>query len=152
MSDQPQASRVPTSVSLFSPVLNVLLRARVPLGPNRLVTIRGRKTGLPRTTGLAVIETGSRRWVWAPWGDVNWVRNLRASGRATINERGRGEDVVATELDAAERVTFFRDVLGPLARGIPLGVWFIRIVDGVDVNDPIAAADGRAVFELQPVP
>ena len=151
MSDQTRASRVPTSVSLFSPVLNVLLRARVPLGPNRLVTIRGRKTGLPRTTGLAVIATGGRRWVWAPWGNVNWVSNLRAAGRATITEHGRREDVVATELDPAQRVTFFREVLGPLARGIPFGVWFIRIVDGVDVSDPIAAADGRVVFELQPV-
>ena len=151
MSDQTRASRVPTSVSLFSPVLNFLLRARVPLGPNRLVTIRGRKTGLPRTTGLAVIATGGRRWVWAPWGNVHWVSNLRAAGRATITEHGRREDVVATELDPAQRVTFFREVLGPLARGIPFGVWFIRIVDGVDVSDPIAAADGRVVFELQPV-
>jgi deazaflavin-dependent oxidoreductase (nitroreductase family) len=145
-----QASRVPTTVALFSPVLNFLLRARVPLGPNRLVTIRGRKTGLPRTTGLAVIETGGRRWVWAPWGDVNWVRNLRAAGRATITEHGRSEQVGATELNTAERVAFFRDVLGPLARRIPFGVWFIRIVDGVDVRDPVAAAEGRAVFELQP--
>lgn len=146
-----QASRVPTTVSLFSPVLNFLLRARVPLGPNRLVTIRGRKTGLPRTTGLAVIATGGRRWVWAPWGDVNWVRNLRAAGRATITEHGQSEEVVANELDSAERVGFFRDVLGPLARRIPFGVWFIRIVDGVDVRDPVAAAEGRAVFELRPV-
>ena len=141
-------ARVPAQVSLFSPVLNFLLRARVPLGFNRLVTIRGRTTGLPRTTGLAVIETDGRRWVWAPWGDVNWVRNLRAARRATIASGGRTEEVGATELDPAERVAFFRDVLGPLARGIPFGVTFIQLVDGVDIRDPERAAEGRAVFEL----
>jgi len=144
-------ARVPRSVSIFSPILKRLLAAGVPLGFNRLVTIRGRKTGLPRTTAIAVIEVAGRRWVWAPWGEVHWVQNLRAARRATISQRGRDVEVKATELDASERVAFFRDVLGPLARSIPLGVAFIRLVDGVDVNDPENAAEGRRVFELHPV-
>lgn len=144
------AARVPLSVSLFSPILKLLLAAGVPLGFNRLVTIRGRKSGLPRTVAVAVIEVSGRRWVWAPWGEVHWARNLRAAGRATISGPGRTEDVRATELDPAQRVEFFRDVLGPLARRIPFGVWFIRIVDGVDVKRPVEAAEGRRVFELHP--
>jgi hypothetical protein len=79
------------------------------------------------------------------------VRNLRAAGRATISLRGRKEEVSATELDPTERVAYFRDVLGPLARSIPFGVQFVRIVDGVDLKDPVAAAEGRRVFELHPV-
>ena len=141
-------ARVPLQVKLFSPILKFLLAAGLPLGYNRLVTIRGRKSGLPRTTALAVIQAEGRRWVWAPWGDVQWVRNLRAAGRATISVRGRKEVVRATELDPTQRVAFFRDSLGPLARRIPLGIWFIRIVDGVDLNRPEEAAEGRAVFEL----
>ena len=145
-----RAARVPRSVLIFSPILTFLLAAGVPLGFNRLVTIRGRKSGLPRTAAIAVIEASGRRWVWAPWGEVQWVRNLRAAGRATITVRRRKEEVRATELDPTQRVGFFRDVLGPLARGIPFGVWFIRIADGVDVDDPVEAADGRPVFELHP--
>jgi deazaflavin-dependent oxidoreductase (nitroreductase family) len=122
----------------------------MPLGFNRLVTIRGRKSGQPRTAAIAVIEVAGRQWVWAPWGEVNWVRNLRAAGRATINRRGHIVEVSATELDPAQRVVFFRDVLGPLVRGIPFGYWFIRFVDGVDLADPVAAAEGRRVFELYP--
>ena len=145
------AARVPWSVAIFGPILKFLLAAGVPLGFNRLVTIRGRKSGLPRTIAIAVIEVSGRRWVWAPWGDVHWVRNLRAAGRATIDKRGRKEEVTATELDATERVAFFRDVAGPLARSIPFGVWFIRTVDGVDVRRPVEAAEGRPVFELHAV-
>ena len=144
------SARPPWQVRFFSPILKLFLRLGLPLGFNRLVTIRGRKTGLPRTAALAVLEIGGRRWVWAPWGEVNWVRNLRAAGAATIAVRGRQEDVLATELDATERVEFFRDVLGPFARSIPLGIWFIRIVDGVDLNHPVEAANGRRVFELHP--
>jgi deazaflavin-dependent oxidoreductase (nitroreductase family) len=144
-------ARVPRRVRFFSRILKFLLVAGLPLGFNRLVTIRGRKSGLPRTTPLAVIAVGGRRWVWAPWGEVHWVRNLRAAGRATIAARGRTEEVYATELDPTERVGYFRDVLGPLAHSILFGAWFIRIVDGVDLDDPVAAAEGRRVFELHPV-
>jgi len=142
---------VPRKVSIFSPILKFLLAARVPLGFNRLVTIPGRKSGVPRTTPLAVIETGGRRFVWAPWGEVHWVRNLRAAGRATITHHGRTEEVLATELDAAQRVEYFRDILAPLARSIPFGVQFIRIADGVDLNHPVEAAEGRRVFELHAI-
>jgi deazaflavin-dependent oxidoreductase (nitroreductase family) len=145
------SGQVPTRVRLFSAVLKFLLVAGIPLGFNRLVTIRGRKSGLPRTTPLAVIVAGGRRWVWAPWGEVQWVRNLRAAGCATIAMRGWKEEVSATELDPTQRVGYFRDVLGPLARSIPFGVQFIRIVDGVDLNDPVVAAEGRRVFELHPM-
>ena len=145
-----RAHNAPWWVTLFTPIAKVLLAARLPLGFNGLITIRGRTSGLPRTTPVAIINVSGRRWVWAPWGDVHWVRNLRAAGHATVTFRGRKEEVRATELDRAQRLEFFRDVLGPVARSMPLGTWFIRTVDGVDLNDPDEAADGRPVFELRP--
>jgi deazaflavin-dependent oxidoreductase (nitroreductase family) len=145
------AAGAPPWVSRFTPIARFLLAAGMPMGFNGLITIRGRKSGLPRTTPVAIIEVSGRRWVWAPWGEVQWVRNLRAARRATITVRRRSEDVTATELDPAERVGFFRDVLGPVARGIPFGVWFIRIVDGVHLDKPLEAAEGRRVFQLHPL-
>ncbi|HEX9560341.1 MAG TPA: nitroreductase family deazaflavin-dependent oxidoreductase [Candidatus Dormibacteraeota bacterium] len=139
---------LPRFMPFFNPVTKFFLAAGVPLGPNRLVTIRGRKSGLPHTTALAIINVSGRRWVWSPWGEGDWVRNLRAAGRATINRGRRTEEVTATELDATQRVVFFRDVLGSLARSIPFGYWFWRIVDQVDLNHPVEAAEGRVVFEL----
>lgn len=146
-----RAAAAPWWVTFWGRMVKVLLAAGVPLGPNGLITIRGRTSGLPRTTPVAIIEVSGRRWVWAPWGEVNWVRNLRAAGRATISVRRRQEAVTATELDPSQRVAFFRDILGPLARGIPFGVWFIRTFDQVDLADPVAIAEGRRVFELHPL-
>ena len=146
-----RASRAPAFVTKLSPLLERLLRAGVPLGMNGLVTIRGRTSGLDRTTAIAIINVDGRRWIWAPWGEVNWVLNLRAAETARITFRGKEETVTATELDAEERVAFFRDVMRPLAKRIPLGMTFVRVVDGVDLDDPDAAAEGRVVFELHPM-
>lgn len=145
------ASSAPRWIRMFTPITRPLLAAGLPLGFNGLLTVPGRKSGQPRTTPLAIIAVAGRRHVWSPWGDVHWVRNLRAAGQATITVRGQKEEVRVTELDAAERVAFFRDVVGPVARRIPFGMSFIRIVDGVDLNDPLEAAEGRPVFELHPV-
>jgi deazaflavin-dependent oxidoreductase (nitroreductase family) len=147
-----RAADVPRVVSLLSPLLKPILEAGMPLGPNALVTIRGRTSGEPRTTPLAIIDAGGRRWVWSPWGDVHWVRNLRAAGEATVTVRRRTDHVTATELDEAERAAFFRDVLTPYARSMRGGMAFVRIVDQVDLGDPVAVARDRRVFELHPRP
>jgi len=138
----------PRWVTVFNPIAKTLLGAGVPLGYNALLTIRGRKSGVPRTTPIAIIDVDGRRWVWAPFGEVHWVQNLRAAGRATITIRGRTEDVRATELDDSERLAFFRDVLRRVAHDMPLGIQSIKLVDRVDLDDPTTAAEGRPVFEL----
>jgi deazaflavin-dependent oxidoreductase (nitroreductase family) len=151
MSERTGSAGLPAYVSFFNRIAKPLLAAGVPMGFNGLITIRGRKSGLPRTTPLAIIEVSGRRWVWSPWGEVQWVSNLRAAQRATITLRRHNEEVRATELDPTQRVAFFRDTLGPIARRIPFGVRFIRLLDGVDLDHPSEAAEGRPVFELHPL-
>ena len=143
--------RAPRITRLLNPFARMMLKAGVPLATNVLMTIPGRISGQPRTTPLAIIEVEGRRWVWSPWGEVQWVRNLRAAGHATVSVRRSSEQVTATELDPAERIAFFRDVLAPFARGLRFGMTFVRVVDGVDLNHPVEEADGRPVFELRRV-
>lgn len=142
---------VPSWVRFFNPVARSLMAAGVPMGLNALVTIRGRRSGLPRTTPLTVIDAAGSRWVIAPFGEVAWVRNLRAAGRATITVRRRREEVTAVELEPAAREVFFRDVFAPRVRRTRIGSWIVRNVDRIDIDDPAEAAQGRPVFELRPV-
>jgi len=139
----------PRGINLFNAIAKPLLAAGVPMGPNGILTVRGRTSGVPRTTPLAFVNVDGRRWVWSPWGEVHWVRNLRAAGQATIEVRRRTEEVTATELTPTERVAFFRDVLRPLAESMRGGMWFVRTFDGVDLTDPVAAAKDRPAFELR---
>jgi deazaflavin-dependent oxidoreductase (nitroreductase family) len=143
---------VPWWVPAFNPVARLLLATGLPLGgTDALITVRGRRSGRPRTTPITVCENAGRRGLISPFGEVNWVRNLRAAGRATITVRGRREEVVATELDPVEAALFIRDVLAPHARRVRGGEWFVRTVDGIDLDHPAEAARGRPVFELRPL-
>jgi deazaflavin-dependent oxidoreductase (nitroreductase family) len=144
-----QTLHPPRGINLFNAIAKPLLAAGFPMAFNGLITIPGRKTGKPRTTALAIVDVDGRRWVWSPWGEVHWVRNLRAAGGATVTFRRREEKVRAVELDPEQRVAFFRDTLTPIARRIRGGMWFIRAFDGVDLSDPVTAAKDRPVFELR---
>lgn len=147
--DVRRSTQVPAWVPYFNAVARRLLAAGIPLGPNALITVRGRKTGRLRTTPVTVIEIGRRRWLMGPYGDVGWVRNLRVAGRATISRGRRREEVSAVVLEPAEKVEFFRDHLAPRVRASWLVSWIIRNIDRIDIDDPVAAARGRPVFELR---
>ena len=125
-----------------------MLKAGLPVGPNGLLTVRGRKTGEPRTTPVAVIKFQGQRWIWAPWGEVQWVKNLRVSGRATLTVRRKAQEVRATELDEVQRLSFFNDVLTPFSKQYPGGYWFFRMADGIDLHHTDEIAKDRRVFEL----
>src|SRR5947199_8344486 len=91
-------SRAPAFVRLFNPIARRILQVGPLMGPNALITIRGRKSGIPRTTPVALVEIDGRRWVIAPFGDVIWVSNMRADGQATLSVGDRGDEVNATEV------------------------------------------------------
>ena len=55
-----------------------------------------------------------------------------------------------TELDRAQTVRFFRDILNPYVRTDRLARWFVRVLDQIE-DDPVEAAQGRIVFEVHRV-
>jgi deazaflavin-dependent oxidoreductase (nitroreductase family) len=143
-----KASKAPRFVSMGNPFLKPLLARGVPVGPNVLITIKGRTSGEPRTTPVAIIEVDGHRWIWSPWGEVHWALNLRAAGRATITVRRNHEEVTATELDEGQRLAFYRDTFIPYARAMRGGAAFVRLIDGVSFDDPAEIAARTTVFEL----
>src|ERR1700737_827856 len=112
-------AHTPGFVRFFGPLATRLLGAGVPMGPNALITVRGRKSGLPRTTPVALVESDGRRWIQSPFGDVNWVRNLRESGQATLAVGKHAESVTAAELTEDEAAAFYAEVLTPYFRRVP---------------------------------
>ncbi|TMD99259.1 MAG: nitroreductase family deazaflavin-dependent oxidoreductase [Chloroflexi bacterium] len=143
-------SQAPSFVRIFNPIARRILNRGPLLGPNALITIRGRKSGLPRTTPVALVDIDGRRWVIGTFGEVNWVRNLRAAGRATVSVGSRRDEVTATELVGDARTAFFRDVLGPYVRKLRVGPALLAILGAGDIlKDPASAAARRPVFELR---
>jgi deazaflavin-dependent oxidoreductase (nitroreductase family) len=123
------------------------------MGPNGLLTVRGRTSGQPRMAPVAMVEFDGRRYVIGAYGDVQWTRNLRAAGEADFRLHGRTDHVTALELDRAAATAFFRDTLPAFIARLP---WFgrlfarvlFRIVGSELITDPDRAAATRPVFEL----
>ena len=153
--DEKGPARAPRFVAVFNPIARRLLGGGMPLGPNALLTVRGRTSGLDRTTPVAVVTIDGHRWVIATFGDTNWARNLRAAGKASITINRRAEAVAARELSAEEAEAFYRDTLTPFVNKIPLGLgrWMLGTVLGAAemFRDPQAAALRHPVFELRPI-
>lgn len=147
-----RAAKAPGFVAKFNPIARRLLGAGVPLGPNALITIRGRKSGVDRTTPVALVDVDGRRWVLGTFGDTNWVLNLRAARTATLTVGKRSEKVNASELSKTEAARYYREVLAPYVRRIRFGRFLLGTVLGARemLDDPDAAAEHRPVFELKP--
>jgi deazaflavin-dependent oxidoreductase (nitroreductase family) len=144
----------PFFVGLFNPIARRLLRRGMPMGPNALLTVRGRTSGQDRTTPVAIVSIDGRRWVIATFGDTNWARNLRVAGQATVTINRRAEAVSSRELSATEAEAFYRDTLVPYVNTIPLGLgrFMLGSLLGAKemLTDPQAAALHHPVFELRP--
>ena len=143
----------PAFVRASNPLSSRLLRLGLPAGPNVLLTVRGRTSGLPRSAPVAVVELDGRRWIIGAYGDVQWVRNLRAAGEADIRVRGRDERVVGRELGSVEATDFYARILPTYVARLPwFGRLFARVLFAVAApevrGDPERAAVTRPVFEL----
>ncbi len=143
----------PAFVRASNPLTRRLLRLGLPMGPNVLLTVRGRSSGLPRSAPVAIAELDGQRWIIAAYGDVQWVRNLRAAGEGEIRHGGRSEQVGAAELTPGAAIAFYRDTLPAFVRSLPwFGRAFVRVLfavaDPAVLRDPEAAAARHPVFEL----
>jgi deazaflavin-dependent oxidoreductase (nitroreductase family) len=103
--------RVTPFVRVSNAIVSTLLRRGVKMGGNVLLTVPGRTSGQPRTTPVTILEWGGERWLQPPFGEVNWVRNLRAAGRGTLTRGRRAEPVTVVELSPAEAAPVFKGTL-----------------------------------------
>jgi deazaflavin-dependent oxidoreductase (nitroreductase family) len=149
---------------LVGPLVRRAIRGGL-AGPNVLLTVRGRSSGRPRTTPVAMLELGGVRYVQASFGTTNWVRNLRAAGEATVSRGRWSESFDLVELPPQAAGALLHDALGPFHRSR-----LVRAILGPTVRPPaailhryrfridetlaeyVAEARRHPLFELRPKP
>jgi deazaflavin-dependent oxidoreductase (nitroreductase family) len=128
-----------------------LLRAGVKLvgfgTPTYLLTVRGRKSGQPRTTPVSPIEREGKRYLMTPYGVVDWVRNLRAAGEATLTRGRRTEQIHVQELSGSEASLILQAFI---ESGHPIGRFF-GVPRGASHEDFEQLALSHPVFLVQSV-
>jgi deazaflavin-dependent oxidoreductase (nitroreductase family) len=71
--------------------------------------VPGRKTGKLWSTPVSIVSEGDERWLVAPYGDRNWVKNARAAGWVGLRRGRSRERLVVVELSSEEAVTVLRE-------------------------------------------
>jgi len=88
-----------------------LTRHGVSLLGSRVLAVRGRTSGEWRTTPVNLLEHDGKRYLVAPRGEAQWVRNLRAAGSGQLRVGKRVEEFRARELDTDEKLPVLRAYL-----------------------------------------
>lgn len=137
----------PTRVEgVFNRFVGVLTKMGLSLAGSRVLAVRGRKSGEWRTNPVNPLTVDGVRYLVAPRGHVQWVRNLRAAGTGELRLGRRAEPFAATELDDADKPPIIREYMVRWA-------WEVgRFVDGVtkDSTDEeiLAVAADFPVFRV----
>jgi deazaflavin-dependent oxidoreductase (nitroreductase family) len=79
------------------------------------LTVIGRRTGEQQRVPVIPVEVGGSRYLVSPYGESEWVRNLRAAGKGELNRKGQTEAFDAIEVPVDERgpvIARYREVAG----------------------------------------
>ena len=95
---------------------------------SRELGVRGRRSGEMRTTPVNVLTVDGQRYLVAPRGQTQWVRNIRVAGGGELRLGRRTEQFRAVELPAEEKPSILRPYLKRWK--FEVGVFF----DGVDAD------------------
>ena len=129
-------------------LVNALVRPLVRFGlagrRTYLLTVEGRKSGHRYSTPVALVVDGDERWLVAPYGARNWVKNARVAGWVELSRVGKNERLRVTEVDDAEA--------GPVLRAYLRQAPVTRTFFDAKASDPveafIAEASRHPVFRL----
>lgn len=143
----------PTSrriTGFFNSTVAGLTKLGISIWGSRVLYVRGRTSGEWRTNPVNVLTHDGRRFLVAPRGQTQWVRNLRVSGNGELKVGRRVERFTATELADDQKPEILRAYLKRWK--FEVGVFF----DGVDADAPAAKlleiAPGYPVFQLNTQP
>ena len=114
-----------------------------------VLTVAGRASGQLRSTPITPMTVDGKRYVVGGFPKADWVKNLRAAGRATLTAGRKDQPVRVVELSADEA----RPLLRQFPVLVPSGVGFMKRSGLVTAGTPdeFEALAGRcAVFRFDP--
>lgn len=116
---------------------------------SRVLAVRGRSSGVWRTTPVNLLEHDGHRYLVSPRGEGQWVRNLRAAGTGELRLGHRTEAFRGRELSDDEKVPVLRAYLKRWK--FEVGVFFEGVGPDSEDAEIRAIAARHPAFEVLPV-
>ena len=134
--------------NVFNRGVAALTRLGVSVAGSRILEVRGRTTGQPRHTPVNPLMLDGARYLVAPRGHTQWVRNLRTGGEGRLLVGRRAEEFTAAELTDEEKPPILREYLRRWKWEV--GAFFAGV--GADSSDEELRriASDHPVFRINP--
>jgi deazaflavin-dependent oxidoreductase (nitroreductase family) len=138
--------RAGRGTEIFNAIVTWLTRIGVSVYGSRVLAVRGRKSGEWRTVPVNLLTYNRERYLVAPRGHTQWVRNMRSAGGGELRVGRKVEVFTADELSDDDKPEILREYLRRWK--FEVGVFF----DGVDASASDeklrSIAPGYPVFRL----
>lgn len=132
---------------LFNSAVAWLTRRGFSVWGSRVLYVRGRTSGEWRSTPVNVLTHGGHRYLVAPRGHTQWVRNLRAAGGGELRVGRKTEQFTATELADDQKPDVLRAYLKRWK--LEVGVFFEGVGADAPVSKLLEMAPGYPVFLIR---
>lgn len=134
------------TTNVFNRTVGALTRLGLSVYGSRVLAVRGRSSGEWRTTPVNLLSLGGDRYLVAPRGVTQWVRNIRASGDGELRVGRRRERIRVQELNDDEKPPVLRAYLRRWR--MEVGVFFQGVGPDASDADLRRIAPGYPVFRI----
>ena len=112
---------------------------------NYLLQVRGRKSGKLYSTPIDLLEIDGRRFLVAPRGRTQWVRNAEAAGEVVLKKGSRQESFRLRPVEDREKAPLLKAYVDRFKTTVQR---YFPIAAGSDAEAFEGIADQYPVFEL----
>jgi deazaflavin-dependent oxidoreductase (nitroreductase family) len=118
------------------------------IGPKKMVQlmVKGRKSGQLRTVAVNIVEHDGKRYLVAPRGNTEWVRNALAAGGEAVIKRGKSENVRLMDVPVVERAPIIQKYVKETA--IVRGEFGLK--EDSSLEEVQKVADRHPTFRIDP--
>lgn len=118
------------------------------IGPSHiyLLQVRGRKSGKLFATPVDLLDLNNKRYLVAPRGRTQWVRNAEAAGTITLKKGSKRLSFRLRSLDAAEKLPVLKAYLDSFQREVQQ--YFPDVPAGSASEAFAAVSESYPAFEL----
>jgi deazaflavin-dependent oxidoreductase (nitroreductase family) len=144
---QPFRAPSPTE-RIFNRVYGFLVGLGLGFSYNYLLQVRGRKSGKLYSTPIDLLEIDGKRFLVAPRGRTQWVRNAEAAGEITLKKGRERRRFRLRPLDGAGKLRILQAYLDRFRREVQT-YFLVPAGSPAEAFEPIA--ENYPAFELNPV-
>ena len=135
------------TVNVFNRTVQAMTRAGISVMGSRVLYVRGRTSGEWRSTPVNLLTLDGDRFLVAPRGQTQWVRNLRVAGGGELRVGRRAERFTATELADEDKPQVLRAYLKRWKWEV--GMFFENITPDSTDEQLMGIAPGFPVFRVR---